>query len=537
MKFRKYLLAALALAFCLVMTTPTVLAADSDGPSSGSEKSETVYAMLNGDGSVSSIYVVNQLLGEYTDYGTYTDIKNLSTSSTPAVDGDKITFPDENVTGGLYYQGTMTGELPLTFGIDYKLDGQTVAAESLSGAAGHLELRVTASPNEKCSAAVRDGLMAQITVKLDTQYAGNISAPDATVVTVGKTATISYVVLPGESGTLTVDADIRDFRMDAITMTLLKGTIGASGIDEKLDEFDDGFDDMLGGADDMVEGATELKDGMSSLLDGMGSLSSGLNKLNSGGKSLVSGMSEYGGNLDTYLSGVQGLAQSSADIQNGLNGLSENGVAAAQGVSDISAGLSGLSGGSADLKALAQSLAGSDDPSVAALASGVLQTLGTVDGLAGGLESASAGLNSYVSGVSQAAVGYGQFHAGLQGLADGGSQLGGAYDDILDGVDDYTGGVSKSTSGAKKIYSSIKSLPDDIQSLIDGQIEFRDGIATAQDEMNEATSLFVPDDDPPVSFASPEKNHPDSVQYILTAPAIEKKKSRNGAATGRNRVQ
>jgi hypothetical protein len=35
----------------------------------------------------------------------------------------------------------------------------------------------------------------------------------------------------------------------------------------------------------------------------------------------------------------------------------------------------------------------------------------------------------------------------------------------------------------------------------------------------------VPDDDPPISFASPEKNHPASVQYILTTPAIEKKKA------------
>jgi len=96
---------------------------------------------------------------------------------------------------------------------------------------------------------------------------------------------------------------------------------------------------------------------------------------------------------------------------------------------------------------------------------------------------------------------------------------------MLDGADDYTGGVSKSATGAKKIYNSIKNLPDDIQSLIDGQIEFRDGISTAQNEMNETTSLFVPDDDPPVSFASPDKNHPNSVQYILTTPTIEKKKA------------
>lgn len=530
MKLNRFLFAALALALCLLLTAPSALASgEGDGAVSGNtlsetSKNETVYAMLNSDGSIDRIYVVNRLFGEYTDYGMYTDIKNLSTTSVPTVEGDKITFPDENVPGGLYYQGTMTGELPLTFDIDYTLDRKLISAESLAGAAGRLQLSITASPNEKCDPAVREGLMAQITVQLDTRCAENISAPDATVVTLGKMATISYVVLPGESGTLAVTADVQDFYMDAITMTLLKGTIAASGIDEKLDEFDDGFDDMLSGANDMVDGTTELKDGMSSLADGMGSLSSGLGKLNSGGKSLAGGMSEYGDKLDGYFAGVESLAQVSSDINSGLSCLPENGSAIAKGISDISAGLSGLSDGSEQIKALANALAGSADPNVAALAGGVLQTLDAVEGLAIGLESASAGLDGYVSGVAQVATEYGQFHAGLQELAAGSSQLGCAYDEILSGVKDYTGGVSKSAAGVKKLYNAVRSLPDDIQSLIDGQIEFRDGIATARDEINEAVGKFVPDDDPPVSFASPKKNRPNSVQYILTTPAIEKKK-------------
>ena len=101
-------------------------------------------------------------------------------------------------------------------------------------------------------------------------------------------------------------------------MTLLKGTIAASGIDEKLDEFDDGLDDMLSGASNMVDGTTELKDGMSSLVNGMGSLSSGLGKLSTGGKSLASGMSEYGDKLDGYFAGVESLTQVSADINSGF---------------------------------------------------------------------------------------------------------------------------------------------------------------------------------------------------------------------------
>ena len=106
------------------------------------EKNETVYAVLNYDGSVNDIYVVNQLFGEYVDYGEYTDVKNLSTDSTPTIDGDRIAFEETESQGGLYYQGTMIGELPMTFDIEYFIDGEQVAGENLGGESGHLKITI-----------------------------------------------------------------------------------------------------------------------------------------------------------------------------------------------------------------------------------------------------------------------------------------------------------------------------------------------------------------------------------------------------------
>ncbi len=524
MKFKRILVFAVVVALCLTMLSSTAFATDVS-------KNETVYAMLNSDGSVSQIYIVNQLMGKYTDYGSYSMIKNLSTNSVPAVSGDMITFPDKDVEGGLYYQGMMTGELPMTFNIDYLLDGKAVTANELSGAYGHLVISIKAAQNALCDETVRDGLMAQISAKLDSQYAANISASGSTTVAVGRTVTVNYVVLPGEEGVMVIEADVQDFRMDQIAITLLKGTLAAGDINEKLNEYDDGFDDMLDGANDMVDGTTELKDGMESLTDGLGDLSGGLGKLSSGGDKLYSGIKEYGYNLGDYLSGVQGMVQPSADIKEGLNGLAQSGAAAAQGVSDISDGLEALSASDSDLKALAESLAGSEDPQVAALAAGTLQTLAAMEELSGGLGTASDGLNAYISGVQQTADGYVQFHGGLEELAGGAAQLSNAFGDIKAGAHDYTDGVTKSAGGAKKIYKSVKSLPDDIQELINGQLDFRDGILTAKEEMNETTSLFIADEDPPVSFASPGKNHPASIQYILTTPAIEKKENEPVSAT------
>jgi X-X-X-Leu-X-X-Gly heptad repeat protein len=282
MKLKKIAAALMALMLCgLIFAAPayadTATPNGASVPAGDSEKNETVYAMLGYDGSVSDIYVVNQLLGDYTDYGSYTSIKNLSTMSEPIVEGDRITFPDANVDGGLYYQGTMEGELPMTFSLTYYMNGGAVDAGSLGGSSGHLKIEIDCAQNEKCDARVREGLIAQIMLSLDLSLAQNVVADGATTVITGNTMSIGFAVLPGQSGSFTVEADVTDFEMDAISVTLAQGSLG--GYEDSISEYEDGFDDMLSGADDMVDGTAELKDGMATLADGMGDLSYGLGRL------------------------------------------------------------------------------------------------------------------------------------------------------------------------------------------------------------------------------------------------------------------
>ncbi|MDD5017692.1 MAG: hypothetical protein PHO15_06300 [Eubacteriales bacterium] len=483
-----------------------------------SAKNETVYAMLGYDGSVSQIYVVNQLIGEYTDYGTYTDIKNLSTTSEPVIDGEQITFPDEYIEGGLYYQGTMQGELPMIFDITYYLDGQQVTAQNLAGGSGHLIIEIGYSVNERCDEDVRDGLMAQISMTLDQDRAGHVDADGATVVVIGSTMNISYTVLPGESGTMVVEADINDFEMDAITMMLLKGSV--SGIEDTISDLEDGLDDMIDGAEDMVNGTYELKDGITDLADGVSDLSDGMSRLSSSGADIYDGMSAYADGLQAYTEGVDDLATASSQIQAGLDTLASGGADAAGGVSDISDGLSALSGSVTDLRALAESMSSSADASVQALAQGIIQTLDSLSQLAAGLDTASAGVDAYAAAVGQAASEYEAFDAGVASVAAGGGEMDASYTAMKDGFADYLTGIKSSANGTYQLYKSVKDLPESIQELIDGQIEFRDGIVSAQDEITGQTDGLIGDGTPAVSFASPGKNNPDSVQYILTTPAI-----------------
>lgn len=497
---------------CFVSATPA---------SAATRKNETIYASLEHDGSVQEIYVVNQLLGDYIDYGKYSDIKNLSTKSEPSINGDRIMFPDSHVEGGLYYQGTIKGELPMMFNIKYYLDSRAVSAQSLGGASGHLMIKIDYQQNEKCLEKIRDGLMAQIGLTLNMDNTSNIDAEGATSVVVGNSMKINYTVLPDEDGTVILQADVKEFEMDAISITLIRGNVSFNSLEESIDEFQDGFNDMLDGANEMVDGTSELKDGILTLLDGVGDLSYGMSKLKNAGQDIGDGMQDYGNGLKEYLDGIKQFGDGSIQIQFGLNELAQNGSSVAAGVSQVSSGLNSLSASGQDLKALAQSLLSNPDPSVQALAQGMLQTLGGVDQLSGGLTEASAGVNQYVEGVQQVATQYETFNSGIQSAASNALTLNDGYNQMNNGYWQYYDGIKASSSGAYRIYKSIKGLPDDIQLLIDGQINFKDGIADAKDEIENETAILKSDDTPVISFASPNKNHPQSVQYIFTTPVIE----------------
>ncbi len=521
MKLKKWVLTAASIVLSFVLFTSTAMAQNTG-------KTETVYAALNNDGSVKNIYVVNWLYGSYTDYGTYEQIKNLSTLSEPVIEGDKISFPDAPGTGGLYYQGMMTGELPLTFDIDYYIDGQAIDANQLAGANGHLKIEVHYAANERCDKTVRDGLMAQVAAVFSSQTASNVRCDGATIVTVGSAVNINAVILPGENGTIVMESDVNNFEMDPMTITLLKGAFSLSGVTESIGELEDGMDDMIDGADELVDGTSSLKDGMKTLAGSVGKLSKGLNSLGASGVLIDDGITQYGAALDKYLSGVKDLKPASAQIRTGLESLAANGASAAEGVADVDGGLSNLLSSSAELKTLAKSLAGSLDASTKMLAEETLAFINAVERMSGGLSSASNGLDDFTAGVSKAAQGLAAFDDGVAQLAENADHIKGGLSDVKSGFAAYKDGVSKSANGISKIYSSLKGLPSDIQDLIDGQIEFKDGIVSAKDGVTQATEHFKDDGQPAVSFASP-KNHPDSVQYILTTPGIDIKKAPKAA--------
>ena len=169
---------------------------------------------------MTGVYAVNnfsvQAGDTVADHGSYTAVRNMTTSDAVEQSGDTVTV---HVTedGKLYYEGTMDAAtaLPWVVKLTYTLDGAEISPDELGGKSGALSIRLQVSRNPDCTGSFFDDYALQVTMSLDTGLARNISAPGATVANVGSKKQLSYILLPGADSDVTVTADVTDFAMDA----------------------------------------------------------------------------------------------------------------------------------------------------------------------------------------------------------------------------------------------------------------------------------------------------------------------------------
>lgn len=264
-------------------------------------REEVIYSILDGEGAVQSLYAVNILdvtaPGEIADHGDYTAVTNLTNLR-------ELTYQNGLVStiadaGKFYYQGTMANQaLPWNFSISYALDGEKVSPSTLPGAEGHLELHIVTTRNEEADSSFFAHYMLQITVTLDTELCENITAPGGTTANAGSDKMITFMVLPGQDGDMTVSADVTAFEMAGISFAAVP--------------FSMSFD--LGDVSELTSGMTALTDAVQQLDDGIAALRDGAFALSDGADALSDGSGEFQTGLQTLSSNSAALTEASAQI-------------------------------------------------------------------------------------------------------------------------------------------------------------------------------------------------------------------------------
>ena len=288
-----------------------------------SAKEEVIYANLDASGTVTGVYAVNSFAVQagdtVTDHGSYTAVRNMTTTDPLEHSGDTITATAAQ-DGKLYYEGTMdtATALPWLVKLTYTLDGAEIAPEELGGKSGALAIRLQVSRNPDCTGDFFDQYALQVTMTLDTDRAQNIVADGATMANVGSNKQLSYILLPGSDSDVTVTADVTDFAMNAISL---------NGVKLRLNLGLDGAD-LTGMLDRLQSGSVQLDDGANALADGIAQVQAGLDTLNGKSGELTGGSAKVKAALtqmQTALNGVSAstdqlttLLDASTQIQNGI---------------------------------------------------------------------------------------------------------------------------------------------------------------------------------------------------------------------------
>ena len=340
-KSLRFASAALALTLAASCAAPAFAAGGSF------TKSETVYAVMNGDGSIKSTTVSEHLynaagLSSVTDKTSLTNIQNTESDAPFTQNGEELVWNTDDTD--VYYKGDTTRALPVEAKVTYALDGQEAPLEDLLGKSGHLTVTIALTNNETGTVEV-DGKTRTIVTPLITavgvlfgQDATNLSAGHGIVESAAKSNVAAFVTLPGVrdslSGllpedldtvedylqdTVTVEADVTDFTCPQVmiacaTSTAALGTdnvFDLSGIDELTDgvgKLNDAMSQLLDGAAQLVDGTAQLADGTLALLDGANTLNNGAAALDQGLGQLTTGLDTLSSNNAALNSGAQQVA-------------------------------------------------------------------------------------------------------------------------------------------------------------------------------------------------------------------------------------
>ena len=344
-KSLRFASAALALTLAAGCAMPAFAA----GKSSFS-KSETVYAVMNGDGSIKSTTVSEHLysasgLANVTDKTTLTDIQNTESDAEFTQNGEELVWNTNDTD--VYYKGNTDKALPIDVKVTYALDGQEAALEDIIGKSGHLTVTVNLKNNETGTVNV-NGKDRTIVTPLITAVgvilggdASNVTAEHGMIESAAKSSVAAFVTLPGVkdslSGllpdevdsiedylqdTVTVDADVEDFTCPQVMVACATST-AALGTDNVFDlssinDLTDGINQLNDAMSQLMDGASQLVDGTSQLAGGVLALLDGANTLNNGAAALDDGLGQLTNGLDTLSANNAALNAGAQQVADGV---------------------------------------------------------------------------------------------------------------------------------------------------------------------------------------------------------------------------
>lgn len=323
------------------------------------EKTETVYVVVDDEGSISQQIVSNWIHDEdgienIKEILNLTNVENVKTDEEPSVNGSEYTW---NADGNdVYYQGNSDQKLPVTVKIKYELNGKEVSSKDLKNASGHLKIHVQYTNTESNTITsngktfnVHPFYVAGGIITFDNKNVSNVKCENGKIMNDGLKQIAAFVSIPGLEDTLqsaslekvidkfnisdecVIEADVKDYdpsdimigMTNEISINSVSQMDDITSIYSELSPLFEGEEQLLDGARQLSEGTQELSTKAKPLTDSSGRiemLAQGTVQLNDGATQLQQSITQYVYGVDSLNQGNKQLNAIPTGIQTGLYG-------------------------------------------------------------------------------------------------------------------------------------------------------------------------------------------------------------------------
>ena len=283
-KLRRVTATALLLSFalpqCAYAAAPTV------------ETDEAVYINMDYYGVPTNTRIVKgvNLNGhtEFTDFGDYKDVYNMSTFDEPVLKDGSVYWKLDTDKQRFYYEcipnDTVNIQMPWNFDVSYKLNGVPVEADKCAGASGTIQMDIHAVPNDYASEYYKNNMMLVCATGIDMSKALSIDAPGAQIQSFGTYKLVMFMGLPGEENTFTVRIGSNDFESMGLIMFMTPATTSALDIMSSMRDIKDRLENS---GDNLYTGVSSMLSTMQAVQGSLSSMSKGISGIDQVRKQLI----------------------------------------------------------------------------------------------------------------------------------------------------------------------------------------------------------------------------------------------------------
>lgn len=485
---------------------------------------ETMYVNLDYYGVPETVNVVKGFTTtspmEYEDRGSYSAVLNMSNDEPLEITPEGVRFALAGDGEKFFIQGTLPEQktqLPWNISVSYKLNGVPVEAEKLAGAAGLVEINVTAVPNENCDPYLKNNMLLSVVIPAG-KSVYSVDAPGSQTQSLGEITGAAFTALPGEEKTFTARLGTDSYESVGVIILMMPATLDSfdniSDIRDLKDTWRASGDAMYDSLDALFSTVTDMREEIKGIQDSLASAESAratvaagrdgvfsatdraladVNDLSIGVQKLIpyvstaqTGLSEVNRDLNDLVEVLGGMTDSLHELYRGLNRLEDGSYGASYDISRIDGIAEELQKESSGLKEVLDRLEGHLDDLLSGLEDWDPEIL---------LEDydediASSSEASYAGDLAEAAAE--QLAGELSGLQG-----------IIGRLRGFLGGLSEKRETMGRLATASDALAADVRRTLSGVGKTAQGarytvedirrVILAVEDLNDTVNVFYPD--------------------------------------------